>query len=93
MKSLIRLLIFILPIVSILSCTESNDESLNMGETVQDTLRYYPFDSLYLQRKVFTGYDSLELNPFEIYMELELVDVQVGMFNTLVFKTDVPKLT
>jgi hypothetical protein len=74
------------------ACGDGNSEKLELAQDEIDSLIYNPFDSLHLKRKVFAGIDSLELNPFEIYLELELVDVEIGMFNSLVFNTEYEEL-
>ena len=94
-----RLAIKILQFVSLViitiafSCTNNEKKVVVFENEVQkDTLVYDPFQNLHLSRSVFTGKDSLALAPFEIYIELELEDLERGMFDALVFKTSVKSL-
>jgi hypothetical protein len=91
MKTFTGLFVLVL-IVLTYSCNQRTPIDPETANNAQDSLVYNPFDSLHLKRKVFAGIDSLELNPFEIYLELELVDVEIGMFNSLVFNTEYEEL-
>lgn len=67
------------------SCNSKESESVSI--TTIETPEYSPFERLCESRTIFTGVDSLELSPFVMYWELELVGVELGMMDVLVFKT------
>lgn len=71
--------------VFVFSCNSKESESVSV--TTIKISEYNPYERLYESRTIFTGVDSLELSPFVMYWELELVGVERGMMDVLVFKT------
>ena len=77
---------FLVSVVAFLfSCNSKPTDAV--GITTTETYKYNPFERLYENRTISTGTDSLELRPFVMYWELELVGVERGMMDVLVFKT------
>jgi hypothetical protein len=79
------------------SCTDNYSKPIQKQEEAKkDTVIYNPFENIHLTRQIMVANDTLVLAPHHIYLDLELIDVERGMFDALVFKTnckDLPKLT
>ena len=61
----------------------------NNNKKENKNTKYNPNENIQIGRKVFTGTDSLEIYPFEMFYEVKLVQIdKCGMNTSIIFETN-----